>query len=233
MNDPVIIKAAACVPVDVLLCTLLVFLVLLLQVFTCLSDIWPRASSCWANAGTFAVVLIKNVLLVLSVFQATLTSSEDGSTGNLTLLTWTLWRATLATSAWISSAAETGDSESEDLFVFLQWSSLFFCLFGFLEQRHFYLWRKIQRRRKCLLWICLSFIYWYTDQVHLLLRKTKLYSLRLGTSCAAILIFILHIFVTVRLSSGPLSNDVCCELHTSHLLSLSRKVRFWSADCPP
>lgn len=59
MNDPVIIKAAACVPVDVLLCTLLVFLVLLLQVFTCLSDIWPRASSCWANAGTFAVALIK------------------------------------------------------------------------------------------------------------------------------------------------------------------------------
>lgn len=59
MNDPVIIKAAACVPVDVLLCTLLVFLVLLLQVFTCLSDIWPRASSCWANAGTFAAVLIK------------------------------------------------------------------------------------------------------------------------------------------------------------------------------
>lgn len=173
----------------------------------------------------------KNVLFVLSVFQATLTSSEDDSTGNLTLLTWTLWRATLATSAWISSAAETGDSESED-FVFLQWSSLSFVCLVFLEQRHFYLWRKIQRRWKRLLWICLSFIYWYTDQVHLLLRKTKLYSLRLGASCAAILIFILHIFVTVRLSSGPLSNDVCCELHTSHLLSLSRKVRFCSADCP-
>lgn len=137
MNDPVIIKAAACVPVDVLLCMLLVFLVLLLQVFTCLSDIWPRASSCWANAGTFAVALIKNVLFVLSVFQATLTSSEDGSTGNLTLLIWTLWRATLATSAWISSAAETGDSESEDLFVFLQWSSLFFCLFGFFGAKTF------------------------------------------------------------------------------------------------
>lgn len=139
MNDPVIIKAAACVPVDVLLCTLLVFLVLLLQVFTCLSDIWPRASSCWANAGTFAVALIKNVLFVLSVFQATLTSSEDGSTGNLTLLTWTLWRATLATSAWISSAAETGDSESEDLFVFLQWSSLFFCLFGFFWSKDIFI----------------------------------------------------------------------------------------------
>lgn len=37
----------------------------------------------------------------LSVFQAMLTLSEGGSTGNLIQSVWTLWRATLDTSAWI------------------------------------------------------------------------------------------------------------------------------------
>lgn len=49
-------------------------------------------------------------IFVLSVFQATLTSSEDDSTGSSILLTWTRWRATPATSAWTFSAVETCDS---------------------------------------------------------------------------------------------------------------------------
>ncbi len=117
-------------------------------------------------------------------FQAMLTLSEDDNTGNSIQLTWTLWRATLAMWAWIFSAVEMCESLSASNRLFLTMKRSFWnrdvCMFK-------------EMRRSPLNLFMLYSICWHSDQLHPLLRKTKACFLRLGTSCAATLVFILHI----------------------------------------
>lgn len=141
------------------------------------------------------------------IFQATLTSSEDGSTGSLIPSAWTLWKATLATSAWIFSAVKMSECLWRIGITDFDFFVVFFlsCFFGdeeeFFRNRAFCMfilwiggvWGPTMKRPLQSNLFMLYSLYWYSDQLHRLLRKTKLCFLRLGTSCAAILIFILHI----------------------------------------
>lgn len=73
-----------------------------------------------------------------------------------------------------------------------------------------------------------------THQFQHLLRKTKIHFLRLGTSCAAMLIFILHIFSPVWVKSGPRVNrliwgwDFCLVLHKQNQSGLYHQPRLFS-----
>lgn len=70
-------------------------------------------------------------------------------------------------------------------------------------------------------------IYWYSDQFHLLLRKTKVCFLRLGTSCAAIFIFILHISSPYDWDLGPVL--IMCDA-SANCIVITSCLSAWSWD---
>lgn len=119
-------------------------------------------------------------IIILLLFQATPTLSEDDSIGNSTRWAWTRWRATLAMSVWIFLAVEMrelgcGESETPSPPIFWHWRG---------KSRI----RLIQSDETVSLTFTPNV---HTHQFQHLLRKIKVCFLRLGTSCAAIHIFIL------------------------------------------
>lgn len=150
-----------------------------------------------------------------------LTLSEDDSIGNSIQLAWTLWRATLVTSAWIFSAVEMYEpltcGESDQIFFFF-----FDNEEEFLE--HFY----VHGDETISLTLVVFYsIYWYSDQFHLLLRKTKVCFLRHGTSCAAIFIFILHILSPYDWDLAPVL--IMCDA-SANCIVITSCLSAWSWD---
>lgn len=162
---------------------------------------------------------------MFSVFQATLTLSEDDSIGNSIQLAWTLWRATLVTSAWIFSAVEMYEpltcGESDQILFFL----FFLTMKRSFWNRDIFMFKEMKRSP----WTLVMFysIYWYSDQFHLLLRKTKVCFLRLGTSCAAIFIFILHISSPYDWDLGPVL--IMCDA-SANCIVITSCLSAWSWD---
>ena len=89
--------------------------------------------------------------------------------------------------AWVFIIGESRDFFFFFLVSFWQWRGVL------CEQRRFVCSDSKGARRPPLNLFVLYSIYWFSDRLQLLLRKSKRRFLRLGASCAAILIFILHI----------------------------------------
>ena len=154
-------------------------------------------------------------------FQATLTLSEDDSTGNSIPSAWTLWRATRATSAWIFSAVGTCECLNVDN------QTNRFISFVTLTRRF---WSRET-------FVCSSCGFEgdetiSSESVYALLHllnstffsgKPRYVSSDL---CSYTRIYFAH-FVTIRLRSGPCINDVWCCVDLT-FLSLSLKLRFWT-----